>query len=71
MFGIVTNKKLIKEALSIYFAEETSKATSAENLMYRMGNANALNGLCARLGINLTEYIKRQQQEEDNGLHMG
>ena len=61
MFGFISKKKIIKEALEIYEGEETSEAWSKENLMYRMGNANALNGLCHRLGINLTEIVKRKK----------
>lgn len=64
MFGLISKKKLIKNALEIYREEETSKSWSEDNLFYRMGNANALNGLCARLGINLTAYVKAREASE-------
>lgn len=58
MFGFISKKKLVKNAVEIYMEEDTSKARSKENLYYRMGNANALNGLCNRLGIDLTNIIR-------------
>lgn len=64
MFGLISKKKLIKNALEIYREEDTSKAWSEDNLFYRMGNANALNGLCARLGVNLTAYVKAAKEGE-------
>ena len=64
MFGLISEKKLIKNVLEIYREEDTSKAWSEDNLMYRMGNANALNGLCARLGINFADYVKAKEAKE-------
>lgn len=62
MFGIISKKRLVNEAIKIYLEEDTSKARSADNLMYRMGNANALNGICTRLGVDLTKYIKEAKR---------
>ena len=60
LFGVVSRKKLIAQAMMIYLNEDTSGAHSKENLYYRMGNANALNGLCSSLGIDLTALIKQE-----------
>ena len=58
MFGFISKKKLVENITEIYLEEDTSKAWSENNLYYRMGNANALNGLCNRLGIDLTNIIR-------------
>lgn len=63
MFGLISKKRLIKEALDIYLEEDTGKADGetpemrVNDFFYRAGNANALNGLCSRLGIDLTDYV--------------
>lgn len=63
MFGLISKKRLIKEALDIYLEEDTDKASGetpemrVKDFFYRAGNANALNGLCSRLGIDLTDYV--------------
>lgn len=63
MFGLVSKKRLIKEALDIYLEEDTDKASGdtpearEKDFYYRAGNASALNGLCWRLGIDLTDYV--------------
>lgn len=62
MFGLISKKKLIKNALEIY-REEDGKAWSENNQYYRMGGMNALNGLCARLGIDLTAILKTEEGE--------
>ena len=62
MFGLISKKKLIKNALEIY-REEDGKAWSENNQYYRMGNMNALNGLCARLGIDLTAIVKASKED--------
>lgn len=65
MFGFISKKKLIEEAVRAYELEETSKANNPDNFMFRCGNANALNYLCSRLGINLTAIIRNRRS--DNG----
>ena len=67
---IVSRKRLIKEALAILCEEDTSKAWDSDNLMYRMGNANALNGLSARLGIDLTKEAKKSNYCPNCGARM-
>lgn len=62
MFGLISKKRLIKEALDIYLEEDTDKVDvdtpeMRVKFFYRAGNANALNGLCSRLGIDLTDYV--------------
>ena len=57
--GYIHTSELIKQAVTIYI--DHSKATNDEKeFYYDCGNCNALNGLFSRLGINLTEYVKRE-----------
>lgn len=63
MFGLVSKKRLVEEAIKIYKDEDTSKAYSKDDFMYRAGNANALNGICSRLGIDLTSIIRNRMEE--------
>lgn len=60
LFGVVSRKKVIAQAMKIYLNEDTSKARNTKDLYYRMGNANALDNLCSWLGIDLTAHIKRE-----------
>ena len=63
MFGLIGKKRLIKEALEIYLENDTDKASGetpearVKDFYYRAGNANALDGLMSRLGIDLTDYV--------------
>ena len=63
MFGLISKKRLIKEALEIYLENDADKASGdtpemrVKDFYYRAGNASALNGLCSRLGIDLTDYV--------------
>ena len=63
MFGLISKKRLIREALDIYLEEDTSKARGdtpemrVKDFFYRAGNANALDGLLSRFDIDLTDYV--------------
>lgn len=64
MFGLISKKRLIKESVDIYLLEDTSDGCDSKcDFYYRAGNANALNALCSRLGIDLTAYIKERKRE--------
>ena len=63
MFGLISEKKLIENAVEIYRLEETSEAFNHDDFMFRCGIANALKSLCARLGINLTAYVKADKED--------
>ena len=57
-FGYIHTSELVKQAVDIYI--DHSKAVNDEKeFYYDCGNCNALNGLFSRIGINLTEYVKR------------
>lgn len=61
MFGFISKKRLIEEAIRIYENEKSSEAHSHDDFMYRCGNENALNALFSRLGINLTTIIQNRR----------
>lgn len=65
MFGLISKKKVLKEAVRIYKLEDTSDAHSEKDLYYRMGNANALGYLCSCIGLDLTSEVKRLKGAED------
>ena len=57
--GYIHKDELIKQAVDIYIDHSKSNKDEKE-FYYDCGNCNALNGLFSRLGINLTEYVKRE-----------
>lgn len=59
MFGLISKKTILKEAVDIYLQNDASQAQTRDNFFYCEGKANALNGLCHRLGINLTKEIQK------------
>lgn len=60
MFGFISKKKLIKEVVRLYQENDTGCARGTINFYYRSGNANALDALCNRLGLDLTKIIKEE-----------
>lgn len=61
MFGFISKKKLIKEAVRLYNLESTERASDEKDLYFRMGNANALNFLCSQFGVNLVKIISERK----------
>lgn len=61
MFGLISKKKIAKIALEIYLRNDADKSSfepgelCEKDFYFRCGNANALNYLCHRIGINLTD----------------
>lgn len=77
MFGLISKKRIARIALEIYMENDTAKScfekgdARVKDFYYHSGNANALNALCHRIGINLTEdYVipaqKQIHQKESN-----
>lgn len=66
IFGFVTKKKLIKEMVDIYVENDTDSSIAHDVKMtyYSVGNANALNSLSSRLGIDLTLYIQERKKAQ-------
>ena len=64
MFGIISKKKLLEVAMELDRKEDTANARSKEDLFFKMGNANALNSVCSKFGLNLTEAIKASKKKK-------
>lgn len=62
MFGLIRKKRIIEEVTKIYAEESVDEAWTENNVYFRMGNANALNCLCSRLGIDILKHIKEAKQ---------
>ena len=58
-FGYIHTSELVKQAVDIYI-DHSKSCKDEKEFYYDCGNCNALNGLFSRLGINLTEYVKRE-----------
>ncbi len=74
MFGLISKKKIAKIALEIYLRNDADKSSfepgeqREKDFYFRCGNANALNSLCHRIGINLTEdYVIPAKNAELKG----
>jgi hypothetical protein len=63
MFVLISKKRILKEAADIYLKNDTSQAQSKTDFYYSAGNANALNCLCHRLGIDLTKEIQKNNSK--------
>lgn len=65
MFGLISKKRFIKEAVKMYLENDTENAFGVtpdlrtNNFYYRAGNANALNGLASKLGIDLLPFVRQ------------
>lgn len=67
-FGYIHTSELVKQAVDIYI--DCSKPCKDEKeFYYNCGNCNALNGLLSTLGINLREYVKRENTKRVYGGH--
>lgn len=66
MNKLIQEKDLIDICLKLYESEDTSKATSTEDFMYRCGVSNAMNYICSKLGINITSIIREHNMHKEN-----
>ena len=67
-FGYIHTSELIKHAVDIYI-DHSKPSKNKIDYYYDYGNRNALNGLFSRLGINLIEYVKRENIKRVYGGH--
>ena len=58
-FGYIHKDELIKQAVDLYLSNSGMHKDEKE-FYYECGNCNALNALFSRLGLNLIEYVKRE-----------
>lgn len=63
--GYISEKKLIDAAVYVYENNDESKAEDQNGFYYCCGNANAINYLMSRFGINFSEIIKERRKKHD------
>ena len=66
--GYISKNDLIENAVTIYLDHSKSNNDEKE-FYYDCGNCNALNHLFTKLGINLTDYVKRENIKRAYGGH--
>ena len=64
-FVTVEKKDLTSKAVALYKVNDTGDAKAENDLMYRMGCANALGALLSEFGIDITEEVKKTSDESD------
>ena len=67
-FGYIHKNELIKQAVDLYL-DNNGTTKDEKEFYYECGNCNALNCLFSRLGINLTNYVKRENIKRVYGGH--
>ena len=62
MFGLITKKKLIAILKDLSWSQDERKATDVKDFYWRCGNANAINYICSRLGIENPQDAERRAE---------
>ena len=60
--GYINEKKLIDVAIEVYERNESGEAKTNDGFYYCSGNANAINYIMSRFGINFSEIIKERRR---------
>lgn len=63
--GYINEKKLIDVAVHVYESNDERKAEGQNNLFYCCGNANAINYIMSKFGIDFSEIIKERRKKHD------
>ena len=63
--GYINKKKLIDVAVHVYENNDEAKAKDKNGFYYCCGNANAINYIMSRFGINFSEIIKKRRKKND------
>ena len=65
MFGLISKKKFIGAIETLLRdSAESNKATDKDDMYWRFGNANAVNQICHRVGVDSTALEKKIKKEE-------
>jgi hypothetical protein len=62
LFGLITKKKLIAILKDLSWSQDERKATSVNDFYWRCGNANAINYICSRLGLENPQDAERRAE---------
>ena len=60
--GYINEKKLIDVAVEIYERNDEARAKDQNGFYYCCGNANAINSIFSRFGVNFSEIIKERRK---------
>ena len=64
MFGLISKKKFINAIETLLKdSADSNKATDKNDLYWRFGNANAVNYICHRVGVDSTTLEKKIKEE--------
>lgn len=64
MFGLISKKKFINAVETLLRdSADNNKATNKDDLYWRFGNANAVNYICHRVGVDSTVLEKKIKKE--------
>ena len=63
--GYINEKTLIDEAVHVYERNDLGEAKTNDGFYYCCGNANAINYIMRRFGINFSEIIKERRKKHD------
>lgn len=65
MFGLILKKKFIGAIETLLKnSADSNKATDKDDLYWRFGNANAVNYICHRVGVDSTALEKKIKKED-------
>lgn len=62
---IITKKRLAKILVETYENNDADCSKGINDFYYRCGNANALNFIAYKFGIDLTEIIRKRKNERE------
>ena len=63
--GYINEKKLIDVDVHVYESNDEAKAKDPNGFCYCCGNANAINYIMSRFGINFSEIIKERRKKSE------
>ena len=65
MFGLISKKKFINAIETLLQdSADSNKATDKNDLYWRFGNANAVNYICNKVGVDFTAIEKKIDKED-------
>lgn len=62
-FGFISEKELVNVAVQIYESNEVGRARNENEFHYCCGNANAVDYILSRFGIDITSVIKERKKK--------
>ena len=63
--GYINEKKLTDVAIEVYERNDEAKAKDQNGFYYCCGNANAINYIFARFGVDFSKIIRERRQKNE------